>query len=49
MSLVEVAQVLGCDPKTVWYHEQKALEKLRAAILRERELLVLAEEVRCGR
>jgi DNA-directed RNA polymerase specialized sigma24 family protein len=49
MSLVEVAEVLGCDPKTVWYHEQKALAKLREAILRERDLLAIAEEVRCGR
>jgi len=49
MTLVEVAERLGCDPKTVWYHEQKALAKLREAIKRERDLLALAEEVRCGR
>jgi DNA-binding CsgD family transcriptional regulator len=49
MTLVEVAKVLGCDPKTVWYHEQKALAKLREAIKRERDLLAIAEEVRCGR
>jgi DNA-directed RNA polymerase specialized sigma24 family protein len=49
MTLVEVAEVLGCDPKTVWYYEQKALAKLREAIKRERDLLAIAEEVRCGR
>lgn len=49
MSLAEVAEVLGCDPKTVWNHEQKALEKLRAAIMRERELSAIVEEVRRGR
>lgn len=49
MSLSEVAEVLGCDTTTVYYHEQRALAKLREAIKRERELLALIEEVRCGR
>ena len=49
MSLSEVAEVLGCDTTTVHYHEQRALAKLRALIMLERELAALAEEVRRGR
>lgn len=44
MSLSEVAEVLGCDKKTVAYHEKKALQKIRIAIMLDRELAALAKE-----
>lgn len=46
MSQQEVAELLGCDRTTVAYHEKKALQKIRLAILLDRELKALAEEVR---
>lgn len=44
MSLSEVAEVLGCDKKTVAYHEKRALQKIRIAIMLDRELAALAKE-----
>lgn len=46
MSQQEVAELLGCDRSTVAYHEKKALQKIRLAILLDRELKALAEEAR---
>jgi DNA-directed RNA polymerase specialized sigma24 family protein len=44
MSQQEVAELLGCDRTTVAYHEKKALQKIRLAIMLDRELKALAAE-----
>lgn len=46
MSQQEVAELLGCDRSTIAYHEKKALQKIRLAILLDRELKALTEEAR---
>ena len=44
MSQAEVAEILGCDRKTVDYHEKKALQKIRIAVMLDRELAALVKE-----
>jgi DNA-directed RNA polymerase specialized sigma24 family protein len=44
MSQQEVAEILGCDRTTVAYHEKRALQKIRLAIMLDRELKALTEE-----
>jgi DNA-directed RNA polymerase specialized sigma24 family protein len=44
MSQQEVAELLGCDRTTVAYHEKRALQKIRLAIMLDRELKALAAE-----
>lgn len=49
MTLREVGELLGCDPKTVLNHERRIIEKLRAAIMQDEELVALVKEVRDAR